>query len=411
MKCRSCGSEQVHPFLSLGTQPLANNLVKPEDFVGEPRFPLDVVYCEACTLVQLSDESFVPRDVLFSHYAYASSLSGMKPHFETFAGHLKRTLDLKDGSLVVDIGSSDGVFLRPLEAQGLKAVGVEPAENLAKMANEQGLTTLNAFFGSDVVKQVLERHGAPSVITASNVIAHVGDIHDTLRNVHGLLKEGGVFVPEIQYLGNTVADLTVDNVYHEHVFYYSLLSLSRLLERHGLFVFRAERVPTHGGSLRVYASKGARTPEGSVRELAAEEERQGLARRATYDAFADRVRANLHRIGATLKELYDRGDKMAGYGAPAKSSTLLNSIPPTTPDLPPIDQMIDYVVDDSPVKQGFYTPGTHLKIVSSKTLEERKPDVIVIFAWNYAENIMRKCAPLRTSFLVPLPELRVVPAA
>ncbi|MCS4538188.1 MAG: class I SAM-dependent methyltransferase [Thaumarchaeota archaeon] len=403
MNCRSCGSNSTVQFLSLGRQPLANNFLKPEEVGKEPLYPLDLVFCENCTLVQLSDESFVPRDILFTHYLYASSVAGgLRAHFEQLAKTLSN-LVLK-GSVVVDIGSNDGVLLKPLKALGMSAVGVEPAANLARKANEQGLDTLNEFFGRNAVSTIVSRYGHADVITASNVFAHLDKIHGFINNVKLLLKADGFFLVEIQYIADTIKDMTYDNIYHEHVFYYSLHSLTRLFERHGMRIFKAEHIGTHGGSLRVYVCKDNRIPDYSIEQLTSHEKELQLHRLETYQTFADELMKRIGELRNLFSTLKQQGKFVAGYGAPAKSSTMINSIKLDS-------DVIEYVVEDAPLKQGLYTPGSHVPIVGPEVLEQKPPDYIIIFAWNYADDIMKKLEKFKkqgSKFVIPMPKMKVI---
>lgn len=406
MKCRSCGNTDVIEFLSLGKQPLANNFLKSDGVGKEMYYPLDLVFCTDCTLVQLSDASYVSRDVLFRHYLYASSVSGgLRRHFEDLAAKISEEVP-KDG-LVVDIGSNDGVLLKPLKALGIRAVGVEPAANLAKTANEQGLDTVNDFFGKDTVSNIVSGYGRADAVTASNVFAHVGDVHDMIENVKLLLKENGFFIVEIQYLIDTITDMTYDNIYHEHVFYYSLRSLIRLFEKHGMRIFKAEHVMTHGGSLRIYTSKDTREFDLSIQKFIDSEREKKIDKIQTYEAFADELWKRIAELRTFFGTLKEKNKTVAAYGAPAKSSTIANSVKLDS-------SLIQYVVEDALLKQGLLTPGSHIPIVSPAALDERPPDYLVIFAWNYAEDIMRKLEKYRAKGMrcvIPMPKLKIIEPA
>lgn len=409
MNCRLCGSSDLIRVLSLGNQPLANNFLRPEDFEKEKAYPLELVYCRECTLVQLSKESFVPREVIFSNYYYASSVAGgLRSHFERLAAMLVNRFGLSASNLVVDIGSNDGVLLRPLKQLGIRAIGVESAENLARIANEAGLTTVNEFFNSRTTERIKSQYGAADVVLAANVFAHLEDVHGFIESVKALLKKSGVFIVEIQYLANTIMDLTFDNIYHEHIFYYTLRSLSRLFAKHNMTIFDVEKIPTHGGSLRVYVTEGDREIGGSIASVARDEENMSLHREDTYLRFASEVRKRLRQIVDLLTEISGKGEVIAGYGAPAKSSTLLNSLTLEGKRLD--DTIIRYIIEDNILKQGLYTPGTHIPITNPGTLDEQPPTYLLILAWNYAEEIMRKCESYRGKngkFIVPMPQLAV----
>ncbi|MBI2126642.1 MAG: class I SAM-dependent methyltransferase [Thaumarchaeota archaeon] len=389
-------------FLSLGRQPLANNFLKPDDVGKEPYYPLDLVFCKDCALVQLSEESYVPRDILFRHYLYASSISGgLRSHFEQLA---KRIAEEKSNQLVVDIGSNDGILLKPLKDLGIKAVGVEPAVNLAKMANERGFDTINDFLSKNSVSTIVSRYGYADVITASNVFAHLGDIHGFIENVKLLLNEHGSFIAEVQYLADTLNDMTYDNVYHEHVFYYSLYSLNRLFGRHDMKIFKADHISTHGGSLRIYVAKNSRAADNSIQTITDSEQKIGISDLETYRSFADELMRRIEELRNLFYKLKEERKFVAGYGAPAKSSTMINSVGLD-------NSLIQYIVEDAPLKQGLYTPGSHIPIVSPDMLEKDTPDYLVIFAWNYADDIIRKLHHLRrrgVNFIIPMPKMRIV---
>ncbi len=401
MNCGVCGGRELVKFLSLGNQPLANSFIRHADAQeGEPFYPLDLVFCKDCTLVQLSEESMVPREILFKEYIYASSTSAtFRKHFEQLASKLAADIRLDKRSLVIDIGSNDGVLVKPLKELGLQSVGVEPAANLAKIAQQAGLETINAFFHRETVRQIVAKCGNADVIAACNVFAHVGDLHAFVENVHVLLKDSGVFVIEVQYLFDMIKKLTFDNIYHEHVFYFTLRPLLNLFGRHGMRVFRVERIPTHGGSLRVYATKSDTPVENSVFEVLAAEEECGLGRADTFGAFASGVQEFRAEIVLLIRKIKSEGKHIAGYGAPAKASTLLNFAEIGR-------DYVSYIVDESPLKQGLLTPGTHIPVVSPRALDYERPDYVLILAWNFAEDILKKCEKYRQDgvrFITPLP--------
>jgi len=409
MKCRSCGSEQIEKFLSLGEQPLANNFLREKDFPNEKRYPLTLVFCKNCSLVQLSEDSFVSRETIFTTYYYASSVAvGLREHFEKLASDLTERYRLQGGDkLVVDIGSNDGVLLKPLKELGVRAIGVEPALNLAKIANDAGLYTIPEFFTEEVAKEIAGQHGRADVVVSANTFAHLGDVHGFIEGVKILLKDDGVFVIEVQYMSDMIRDLTFDNIYHEHVFYYTIASLRRLFKIHGMGIFRAERISTHGGSIRVYVSRDNREIERSVVDLLNEEKAARLSNPSIYKAFARMVLGRLGEISNLILELNAQHKTIAGYGAPAKLSTLLNSIKIKKG----LSFYIQYIVEDNPLKQGLYTPGTHIPIFGPKMLEKEMPDYLIIFAWNYANDIMKKCQKYKdmgTKFIIPMPKLEVV---
>jgi len=353
--------------------------------------------CGRCSLVQLG--AAVPPEELFSHYAYASSTSAtFRAHFERLADDLTRRYDLAQGSLVVDIGSNDGVLLRPLQDLGVRAVGVEPARNLHEAAAADGLETLNQFFSPDTVESI--GPGTADVVTACNVFAHMEALQSVIDNVKLLLKPAGAFVAEVQYLGAMVRDLTFDNIYAEHIYYWTLTSLVHFFKAQDMEVVAAEEVPTHGGSLRVSVARPGRRPvEPSVASMLSTEERDGLTEIETFQAFARKVENVREELPRLLGGLSGR---IVGYGAPAKSSTILNYCGIGTDTL-------SYVVDDAPLKQGLFTPGTHIPVVGPETLDKKRPDHILVLAWNFAEDIIEKTRHLKALYVLPVPPRQVTP--
>jgi SAM-dependent methyltransferase len=356
-------------------------------------------------LVQLAD--VVPPELMFKHYLYVSSTTKtFRDHFTRMADDLTSLLGLGKDSLAVDIGSNDGLLLKGFAAHGVKVCGVEPAENIAKLAREAGVETINAFFDAACVEQIRGKFGPASVVTANNVFAHIHDIRGVANDVKALLADRGVFVIEAAYLFDMIEQLTFDSVYHEHVSYYSVRALVGFFDRVGMEVIRVDHVPTHGGSLRVFAQKkGAGRPvEATVGEFLAREKSAGVDSFATYEAFGKKiegVRTRLRDFFATAKK---EGKSVAGFGMPAKATTLLTFCRATKDDL-------KYVVDDNPLKQGRFVPVSHIPIVGAEALDRDRPDYLVILAWNFATEITQKLAPYREKgvrFVIPLPEPRIV---
>lgn len=395
INCRACGTV-TRAFLHLGAQPLPNAFVSKEHLsLPTPKYPLQLNFCPGCSLVQL--ETTVEPETIYDNYLYSSSTSPATcQHFSDLAVHLKKKFGLGYHPTVVDIASNDGILLRAWRDLGVSAFGVEPAKNLCQLAWNDGLGTLNEFFTRKTVGKI--GPGSAHMVTAINVFAHVPEIGAFAENVRRLLRPDGVFVVEVQYFRDTVEHLSFDNCYAEHIFYFTLTTLERLLGNAGLRVFDAERVATHGGSLRVYADTGNWYGLGnpSPARIRYEEEQLGLNELATYQEFAKEV----ERVGQDLVELLWRlraeGKVIAGYGAPAKATTLLNycGIGPST---------IEYIVDDSPLKQGRYLPGMHIPIVGPERLTEDPPAYIVLLAWNFAQAIMEKTRHTGARYILPLP--------
>jgi len=406
IKCRICGNKNLEKFLSLGISPLANSFLREKDLgKKEPKFPLELCFCDGCKLVQLG--YVVDPDIMFRDYLYVSSTSDtFKRHFASMAQQVVKKFGLDGNSLVVDIGSNDGLLLKSFKNFGVKAIGIEPAANISRIAEENGVETINDFLGEKSVKKILEARGKADVITACNVFAHIPDIDEVMKNVKMLLKENGIFIIEVQYFINTLQDMTFDNIYHEHLSYYTLTSLSNFFGRHGFDIFDVERVQTHGGSLRVFvraAGSHVRTND-SVRKTLEQENDAGVNEIGTYYSFAKKVQQVRQNLVSCMEDLKRQEKIVAGYGAPAKSTTLLNFCG--------LDSShIRYIVEDNSLKTGLYAPGTHIPVVALLELKKTPPDYIVILAWNFAGEIISKAKPIvkeGTRFIIPMPELKVV---
>lgn len=404
--CRGCGGTRLRPFLSFGLMPLANSfLCSPDDFPGEAFYPLDVYVCDACSLVQLLD--VIDPEVLFRHYLYLTGTSEtIAAHHERYAATLVDVLDLRAGDLVVEIASNDGSLLRRFKQRGLRTLGVEPAANIAAVAAADGIDALNLFFDAGVARQIREAHGPANAVLANNVLAHVDDTRDFLLGCKELIAPDGTVVIEVPSLRELLDRLEYDTIYHEHLCYFSLTTLVRMCDTAGLSATRLDRVPVHGGSLRIYARprERARGHAASVLAGAEEERKGGLTDFARYERFAADVQRNRAMLLDLLAGLTSQGRTVAGYGAPAKATTLLNycGIGP---------RLLPYTVDRSPLKVGRYTPGAHIPVLPVSTLLERQPDYVLLLAWNLAEEIMSQQADYRRlggRFIIPIPTPMVV---
>jgi SAM-dependent methyltransferase len=404
-RCRACGGTALEPVLSLGTTPLANALLNAGQLDDpEPRFPLDVVFCAACTLVQITET--VPPELLFSEYVYFSSFSETAlEHARQLADRIVRDRSLDSTSSVFEIASNDGYLLQHYAARGVPVQGIEPARNIAAVAVERGIPTLNEFFTQAVAERLAADGRRADVIHANNVLAHVPDLNGFVAGLRALLRPGGVAVIEVPWVRELVRHLEFDTIYHEHLSYFSLSALTRLLVRHGLQVVDVETLPIHGGSLRVWiAHAGAAGPTPSVRETLDLEMSEGLTASASFADFGDRVR----RLGADLRTMLAgmkaAGHRVAAYGASAKGSTLLNCFGIGRDTL-------DFVVDRSTAKQNRFTPGTHLPIRPPEELLSAMPAYVLLLTWNFADEILRQQAEYRRRggrFIVPLPSPAIV---
>jgi SAM-dependent methyltransferase len=404
--CRSCGRAGLWPILSLGRTPLANSLLEAAQLDRpEPTFPLDLVFCPGCALVQLLES--VPPERLFADYVYFSSFSDtMVGHARTLARRLIEERRLGPGSLVLEAASNDGYLLRWYKAAGVGVLGVEPARNVARVARDlHGIPTHEAYFSDTLADQLIAEGLRADVFHAHNVLAHVPDLNGFVGGVRRVLRAGGVAVIEVPYLNDLLARCEFDTVYHEHLCYFSLTALDRCFARQGLAVADVERVPIHGGSLRLFAvpDRAGVTPSARVRQLLAEEAAWGVMTVEPYRAFANRVERLRESLREMLADLKRRGRRLAAYGASAKGSTLLNYCGVGR-------ETLEFVADRSSVKQGRFTPGTRLPIVPPERLLEDQPDYTLLLTWNFADEILAQQAEYRRRggrFIVPVPEPRV----
>ena len=399
--CRICNSTNLHLILDLGEQPPANSLIdKSQLNTIEPKFPLRLFWCGDCFLVQLLD--IVNKEHLFKHYLYMTSAS--KPivdHFKKYAVDIfNKFLNKQENPFVVEIGSNDGSLLREFKKLGSSILGIEPASNLAKLANDSDITTLNDFFSLDIAKNIVQSKNA-SIVVANNVIGHVENLHDLMEGIKILIGEQGVFIFEVPYLLDLVKKLEFDTVYHEHLSYFSILPIINLIERFNLEIFDIQKQSVHGGTLRIFISKKNNfNIKDNVNKFIKLEYEFGINNIKTYDKFSDDVQNLKNKIKELLHKLKNEKKSLFGYGASAKGNVLLNYCN--------IDyNILDYVVDTTPLKQGKFTPGTHIPILSSEKISDKgNNDVGLLLAWNYESEILKKEKSFRSKggkFLIPIP--------
>ena len=403
--CRSCGFLDVETVLSLGEMPLANSLVAPGHLdEPEPRFPLDLAFCPSCSLVQITET--VPPDLLFRDYVYFSSYSDtMLRHAADLVDELVEERDLGPESLVVEAASNDGYLLGFYRERGVQVLGIEPARNVAAVAEGRGIPTIADFFDSSLAERLVDERTRADVFHAHNVLAHVAGLNDFVAALSAVLADDGIAVIEVPYVKDMLDRCEFDTIYHEHLCYFSVTALDALVGRHGLALLDVGRVPIHGGSLRLRVGhEGASEPATGVSELLAEEQRWGVADVETYRAFAAKVRRLERELLGLLHTLRSNGARIAGYGAAAKGSTLLNvfGIGPET---------VEFVVDRSTQKQGRYMPGVRIPIGPPERLLTEMPDYVLLLAWNLADEVVAQQSDYRERggrFIVPLPVPKVL---
>jgi 2-polyprenyl-3-methyl-5-hydroxy-6-metoxy-1,4-benzoquinol methylase len=395
-----------HTFVDLGMSPLANSYLKPTQLNQmEPFYPLHAYVCEHCFLVQL--EEFESPELIFGDYAYFSSYSdSWLQHARTYANMAVERFGLGKQSRVVEIGSNDGYLLQYFIAEGIPVVGIEPAANVAEAARQKSIPVCVTFFGEETARQLVAEGIKANLLVGNNVLAHVPKLNDFVKGLKILLKPWGVITLEFPHLLQLMAEHQFDTVYHEHFSYFSFITVEQIFANHGLTLFDVEELPTHGGSLRIYAchTEDSSKPMGrQVAGLRAREENAGLVHLDTYLSFAAETQTAKRKLLAFLIQAKQEGKSIAGYGAPAKGNTLLNYCGIRS-------DFIDYTVDRSPNKQGHCLPGSHIPIYHPDTIGANKPDYVLILPWNLKDEIMEQMAYISQwggRFVVPIPEVKV----
>ena len=405
--CRLCGAALTQTFVDLGSMPLANSFLRPEQLAApEPRFPLHARVCERCLLVQV--EAVVTPQEIFGDYAYFSSYAASwVEHARRFAEGAARRFGLGAGSMVVEVASNDGYLLKHFVAKGIPCLGIEPAANVAAAAKAAGVPTEICFLGRDTGADLRRRGITADLVVANNVLAHVPDIHDFAAGLRELLKPTGVLSIEFPHLLRLIEETQFDTIYHEHLCYFALRPVERLLGEHGLAVFDIEQLPTHGGSLRVLAApaESDRAEGPGLAAVRRAEQEADLDKIETYRGFGVKVEAVCRELVAFLLAARKEGRRVVAYGAAAKGNTLLNACKVGPDD-------IGFVVDRNVHKQGRLTPGSHLPIRPPEAVFAAKPDYLLILPWNLREEIMRDLAGIAAwggRFVIPIPRLQVLP--
>ena len=405
LSCIVCGKQSVERFLDLGATALANKfLTKEELSKPEAKYPLRVGYCHTCGHVQLTEE--VPPSAMFEDYLYVSSASDtLKAHLFDLSDIVIKRRNLGSKDLVIDIGCNDGTLLTGFRRHGVRTLGVDPARNLAALTKNNGIERYIGFFNSKTAKEIVDNWGPASAITATNTFPHIPALQDFVEGIKTALAPGGAFVIEAHYLVDILEQCAFDTIYHEHISYWALGPMMYLFEKHGMQVVDAERLPLHHGQLRVTVQrKGDVSPKSSVAEILESERRLGLDKVATYRRFAQKTMQLKEDLQRTLKDFRANGKKVVGYGAPAKGNTLLGFL-----DIGP--DLVEYIADKSPLKQGRYCPGVHIPVVPPAKLLADQPDYVVLLAWNFVDEILSQQEEYRRrggKFIVPVPDVKIV---
>jgi SAM-dependent methyltransferase len=406
--CRFCQAPLTQRFADLGSTPLANSYLSVEALaLKEPTYPLVAFVCSDCRLVQA--DAFVPPEDIFSHYAYFSSYSASwVQHARRFAAMATERFGLSSSSQVIEVASNDGYLLRHFVEAGIPALGIEPAENVAEVARASGVPTEARFFGIATAQDLVQRGLAADLVVGNNVLAHVPDINDFVAGLSSVLKPDGVVSVEFPHLLRLIEDVQFDTIYHEHFYYLSLLAVERVFAAHGLRVFDVQELPTHGGSLRVLACLTPSRVHGDgagVSKVRADEAAAGITDDIIYRSFQDRIAPIKDGLLTFLHDAKRAGHSVAAYGAAAKGNTLLNFCGVGT-------DLIDYVVDRNPHKQGHFLPGSKLPVHAPEKLAETRPDYVLILPWNIKDEVVAANSEVRSwggRFVIAVPEITVLP--
>jgi SAM-dependent methyltransferase len=406
--CLFCGTPLRHTFVDLGMSPLCESYVSPSHLNSmEPFYPLHVFVCEKCYLVQLQ-EYVNPADI-FSEYAYFSSYSdSWVEHARRYTELMENRFRLTAKSLVVELASNDGYLLQHFVKRGIPVLGIEPAANVARAAEERHVPTLVEFFDDTMARRLVAEGKQADLIAGNNVLAQVPGVNTFVEGIRILLKPEGVVTIEFPHLMRLMQENQFDTIYHEHFFYFSFIAAEKIFAAHGMTLFDVEELPTHGGSLRIYGrhEKNSNLPlTDRAKELRQRELNAGLLKLETYESFDQQVRETKRKLLELLIDLKRQGKTIAGYGAPGKGNTLLNYCGIR-------HDFLDYTVDRNPYKQGKFLPGTHVPIYSPDRIRETKPDYVMILPWNFKDEIMEQTSYIRewgAQFIIPIPEARIYP--
>jgi SAM-dependent methyltransferase len=396
-ECAICGNTNLDTIINYGKVPLAGDFPSVEDFQNEKKYNMDLQFCQKCTLLQT--DSVIDSKVLFDDYRYMSSI-GLSKHFTNVASFLKTKFNLSESSKILEIGSNDGVLLKPLQDLGLRPIGIEPAVNISKIALDKGCEVINDYFSEKNSSKYFDEDTFDLVVS-NNCFAHIDDIHSIVKGVKKILKSTGHFVIEVHYVKNLIKQLQYDNIYHEHIYYYSLNSLKNLFDKFNMTIVDFEEIPIHSGSIRVILYNDVTVTPKHVEEKLELERQDGLTELNYFKNFGSDVKNHTKMIYDNLMDLKSKGYKIAGYGASGRANMLCN--------LANLDSsIIDFIVDESPERCGRYIAGKHIPIVSKEHLLNNKPDYIIIFAWNFSKMIIEKLEGNDFNYIIGFPEFKII---
>ena len=404
--CRLCNSKNLSSVIKLEETPPANAFINEEELhIKQKKYPLELFFCEECNHLQLS--TVVDPKKLFEKYVYVSGTSNVfVKHFEKYAEFIIKRYSPSKENLIIDIGSNDGTLLSFFKSKGYKILGVDPAKKIAKNASEKGIQTIASFFNKDLTKKIIKDFGKASIITANNVFAHSNELDEIIDSAKLLLNEEGLFIFEVSYLIDVYEKSLFDTIYHEHLAYHSVKPLKVFFEKHNMELIDVKRIDTHGGSIRgvVQKKKGTRKIESSVDELIKLENNLGFSEAKTFKDFSNKISKIKEELKELLLSLKKEGKSIVGFGAPAKATTLMYQFGFNK-------DLIDFIVDDNPLKQNTFTPGLHIPVYSSMAIKQNTPDYILILAWNFAESIIKNHSYFTNQngrFIIPLPQIIII---
>ena len=404
--CRLCNSNKLKSVVKFCATPPANAFISNRDLnIEQETYPLEVFFCCNCKHVQLLD--VVNPSILFKNYVYVSGTSPVFiKHFEEYSKSLINSFSPSFDEIIIDIGSNDGTLLSFFKQEGFKVLGIDPAKEISEIANKKGIETLNNFFDLELSNHIKKNYPKASIITANNVFAHCDDLIGIVNGVKNLLSRNGTFVFEVSYLVDVVEKTLFDTIYHEHLSYHSVIPLIDFFKSNGMELFKVDFINTHGGSIRGFAKLECSKikTDNSIKNLVQLEKKLGIDNPKTFINFYEKITLLKKRLLEILHTLKSEGKKIAAFGAPAKATTLMYQFGLNK-------DVIDYIIDDSPLKQGLYSPGLHIPVLSSEHLKNQHPDYLLLLAWNFADSIVEKNKEFLESgghFIVPLPEIQII---